>query len=707
MDFKLSCNELRTTICSCALFRKRSLFRMSSFRAACDKLLHNSKPAKKTDLLTEREYQQIASTSHDEFLAENYSCSQLNKLCTAEKEHLILHYNHLEKRVERNQRKIRKIYSTKPAIKKKDPVQTDVSAPIRPIVDEQERDIIATTEEVVTITEPEVNVETPVPEPLELEHDTENTALANIELSQVMPPKEFLKTEPSPPILMAMDPSAVDLDFGPVGDAGSFLGTSEPMPISDPSVKEQVLKEFPSLRRITVPKRFEDFEIDDAVQYRLPVPLAGRLTTSTPIPSVRTSMLRQRVPIETSQLEATDVSSIPTGTPLTVPLPVPSQRSQAISDRTNEVHHREENEGTAPENLQIPVQQMEVDTEIPPVVTEPERPEPASNLPALSSDSSTNMPPPPNKRVPKSCRKVRMFGDTIEDKIPLRKNYDFGIPDDFEKLDAGRKIILDLLARRRVPDIRDRPVENVREPVLRDVSETVRPELASIQEPSVTQNNVVSSLEQPSLEDRDRLQVIDRTVPSMVEEITVHPKEPVVPADFVPPEVGLVNTAVDPGLGLDSQSIFINSTQQDRLQTSDSILPQAVCSSKESQVPQLPIPTENVQDNLPENSTITKDARQNQLRLCLKNKEKMVPMLKLYFAIQHEISCTRRNSVLFQRILLLVGAAGSKLASCRVFRNLLELNGWGLLEIDRDDRAQIRCVSLRGSPSGATRRGQF
>lgn len=251
----------------------------------------------------------------------------------------------LAERVERNQRKIRKIYSTKPKVTKRNiPDRADdVTVPVRTsVVDVVERDVATIVEEVATITEQEPVVEPSAAEEQELDQNRENSTMpsAHIDLSKVMAPKELLKTDPPPPVLMVMDPALVDLDFGPAGDAGAFLGCSDPMPISDPSIRDEVLKEFPSLRRITYTGLFEDLVEDDPivsveeqpVSAPAPVP-SSRLTTSTPVPMVKTGMLRQRIPAETSQLETADVSDISAGTPLIRPPLVPFKRPHSVGVR--------------------------------------------------------------------------------------------------------------------------------------------------------------------------------------------------------------------------------------------------------------------------------------------------------------------------------------------------------------------------------------
>lgn len=153
--------------------------------------------------------------------------------------------------------------------------------------------------------------------------------------------------------------------------------------------------------------------------------------------------------------------------------------------------------------------------------------------------------------------------------------------------EAGRKIIRDLMAiNRRVPTNAVPPEEENRRQSsnLRDVVAPQPVELTSIQEPSIItqQNRMRSTLELPSLEGvtRDHLQL------GAVEEITLQPEvPPMVPiAEFVPPEVALVNTGQDPGTGLESQLLSLDITNQDKSQSNNRIVVQEGCTIQETQV---------------------------------------------------------------------------------------------------------------------------
>lgn len=151
---------------------------------------------------------------------------------------------------------------------------------------------------------------------LERAVDDLNVSLGMIDLSQAMPPKELLLEEPLVREPLAHE-SLGELDLGPPGDAGAFLGVDSPMPLSDDDVRRRLLQEFPSLQRPNVGGRFEDLDelpLPD-VELMPPPPGTIGISFSTPIAGIPTSAIR-RMPDRFGRLLNTDLSAIKGPTPV-------------------------------------------------------------------------------------------------------------------------------------------------------------------------------------------------------------------------------------------------------------------------------------------------------------------------------------------------------------------------------------------------------
>lgn len=139
--------------------------------------------------------------------------------------------------------------------------------------------------------------------------DNLNVSLTMIDLSQAMLPKELLLEEP-----LVREPlvheSIGELDLGPPGDAGAFLGVDSPMPLSNEDVRNRLLEEFPSLRRPHVGGRFEDLdEVPLPEMVLMPPPPGTGIAFSTPISGIPTAAVR-RIPDRFGRLYNTDLSAI-------------------------------------------------------------------------------------------------------------------------------------------------------------------------------------------------------------------------------------------------------------------------------------------------------------------------------------------------------------------------------------------------------------
>ncbi|XP_058826503.1 uncharacterized protein LOC131686253 isoform X2 [Topomyia yanbarensis] len=521
------------------------------------------KPTRKTDILNDREFKRLVSTTHEDYLAQNYNCSQLNKLCSSEKDHLQIYYEYLEKRIERNQKRIRSKHTKKSPtviirnIPAPEEIPVEGAAPPVAEVSDAGRSLpVVEDVEIGIVRNPNDEQSPKGVRDIEQNLEDLNVSLAQVELSQVMPPKELLIEDvplPAPQVHPMLE--GIDEDL-------------ESLPLSDPQVRAQILNEFPSLRPGEHNGRFEEFEelpMSEERALLMPPPLDGGLKASTPISSIPTANIRRKVPVEKSRLETADLSAI------NDPTPLKPSNAQEIAELM---------EGHAVEQEIASNQQVEVVTEketqesvqrVPSVesvhISEPmdvvpstPQEEPIRRVPApvdqpTTSDSSIGRPVSSPRRVTKTVKKVRVYGDSISlDTNELRRQFEiFDDLEDLRWLDNGRNVIKSLMVMQNhragtqmrssneLHGPRDSLVAEIeQQQILRDKSTTFG-DISSIREQATSK--LYTILEGPQDEDRGQHLLQSKAAPVPIEEIPSLPEVPIVQST-----------------GLDIQSIVPNAT---------------------------------------------------------------------------------------------------------------------------------------------------
>ncbi|XP_058455042.1 uncharacterized protein LOC131432653 [Malaya genurostris] len=577
---------------------------MSCPRDILKKLMYKPKPSKKSDVLTDREYKRLAATSFEDYLAQNYNCSQLNRLCSSERDHLQIYYEYLEKRVERNQKRIRNKRTKKPpavivrnvpATSGIPPVCVDV--PIVTVSEGIDGRLLPTLEDFENVLrEPNEQTERHMQDSIPNEKDLD-TSSPEIELYQVMAPKELLIEETVTTTTLAnpeLEGIVVDL---------------ESVPLSDPQVRAEILNEFPSLRPRESNGRFEDFEENPlAAETGLLVPPTTDvgLKASTPISSIPISNIRRIVP-GADRLETADLSAINDPTPLKprslLQVDAPTEFHAVDVSNTQQLEALLEKEPQAIlSTQQIPfiehgrnVELTEVDEQI--LQEEPVRPQTVPGNPTTSSESSVDRPPP-ERRVPKLVKKVRLYNDSIGESNDLRKQFEiFDDLEDFGWFDAGRNTIKALVAMRRNPDAQQmHPTNEMRvpreslvadieqQPILRDKSTTFA-DISSIREQTAGKLYMIME----GREENDvQLQLQSRTAPAAIEELSTIPEIPIaqtiLPDSQLYPRISLIETGNDIQ-PLDPNITNFETPQMDSIRISDNRnrQPEAMIGDKNSQ----------------------------------------------------------------------------------------------------------------------------
>lgn len=180
---------------------------MSSSHEVLQKLLRSPKPRKKSDLLNRREYNQLVSITFEEFLAENFTDDQLGKLCAAEWEQLQFHYTELEKKSERNRKKIRakakaKVHKGPPRVRNV-PATVSATSIIRSVeVPAEVPEVISSAgDPVLESIENAIEQEDRGRRGEDQQIDELNISLDRIDLSRTMAPSHLLLEEPNVPVV--------------------------------------------------------------------------------------------------------------------------------------------------------------------------------------------------------------------------------------------------------------------------------------------------------------------------------------------------------------------------------------------------------------------------------------------------------------------------------------------------------------------------
>ncbi|XP_055615303.1 uncharacterized protein LOC129761593 [Toxorhynchites rutilus septentrionalis] len=678
-----------------------------------NKLIRAPKRPKISDLLTDKEYGLLRATSFEKFLSHNFNADTLNKLCSSEKEQLLEYYNDLEKKFERNKKRIfRKVggptLSSEPKIVVRNVPAPNVAEPLQlaipPIqsAEEEERlqSVIQNIEGMMIPEEPpigDLNVSMPIP------------------LSQVMAPKELLIEEPIVRSSLA-DLATEELDLGPPGDAGPFLGIDLPMPLEDSQVKDMLMREFPSLRRLQNVDKFVD--LDEAPSTNLmPPPVPTGICASTPMASSTLRDIRRR--LEHSHLEATEMSAIK------APAPVSDtqQRSDEVQQQILEIADGV-TECPVPELPNVTTELTEIsamicvqpisDVEIPHrrLARTSRRVVPIPDETSSSSNSSVIRP----KRVPELVRKAPQYNEaSIDLKFHPRKNLNIYYDDDSDCYDAGRVMILDAMARyenraahqpgtsNEMPATRiSLPIDTEQRSVLREFSSS-GVDINTIQEQTGRQSKLYVIPERPPLENQQAAGLPEPIITIPLAGSSKLPEDParaILPESLLFQEMSLVDTNRELDIAL------INQSQLPDVSNLEVGIPnvggdigqrQADATGELPNVPVGDVMTNtHVQKVVKQVTRTTVEKRAvDELHLAqLKMREKYNITFKLYLAIQKEVVGIKRNMVSMERVLELADPGNSKLHHCQLFTALMTLKRWSFIDICMNEQFNIRNVGL-------------
>ncbi|XP_062538590.1 uncharacterized protein LOC134206868 [Armigeres subalbatus] len=541
------------------------------------KLLRSKNKLRKSDLLSDQEYLELSTMSFDEYYRSNFNSGQLLTITTSEANHLERFHEELEKKVERTQKRIRDKRVKKKTPTDKHPVpgpivshpknaevdttQQDAlqdSSTIRHLVDDIEKRMV---EEPIQDAEqhpaPEqqavVEIRPPTEDDLEPALRNLNESFSMIDLQQNFPPKEMLIQESDLPLHDTIDD---EIDLGPPGDAAAFFGADHPMPLSDRSVYNQLLQEFPTLGRPKRAGRFEELEV------ALAPPLITDLRTSTPIGSnpvmrrfYKTDLSAIKGPStigDNRKSEEQAEQVVPTAVPETAEtqaiLPIQEALPSSETVRENVVSEPIQISSLT----QVQTTEMEPTEEIivPPVpgietgTTPPNRHVPVD----IESHSSAEQPVKKPRRVCKPKRRARIFSaqhnPAASHSRTTFSNFDLNRNDSMETFEQTRALIQTILDQRVT-----RPGPTIHSSLIRrDISDAAD-ELNSIRGPRVNQSNLYPIQERPEREEEQQFQDV---APSVIgPDITsIQTLSEILPGD--------ANTILDTGLG--NQMLFQNSS---------------------------------------------------------------------------------------------------------------------------------------------------
>ncbi|XP_038106888.1 calphotin-like [Culex quinquefasciatus] len=707
---------------------------MSTARDILQKLLRSPKPRKKSDLLNQREYNLLAATSFEQFLAENFNEDQLGKLCAAEMEQLHFHYTELEKKSERTRKKIREKASkgtkgpARVVVRNVPAATVSASSIVRAVPQE----VVPEVENVENTAEGDGRGEVQVEEL--------NVSLGRIDLSRAMAPPELLLEEPEVVPLVEL----AEIDLGPPGDAGAFFGATAPMPMDDPQVREQVLSEFPSLRRPQIDRRYED--IDEELNARLMpppnVPGVSGISSSTPIstdPKLRRralgaidlSSIRHQTAAAVDALLRSDESSpqvtagetaapsIETVEPEIPSIPQTSEEQTSSNVDSALPTSTEISSEPPPESMQVePAPELlpEPIPDIQPPPTPQARPQPApSEVPSSTSSSSTERPIPTTRGPISRIRRVPEYNpDNLVIRFQTRTTFPLGHDDDdsdASMFDTDQQLIERLLQLRAARDAADnvaqRQVPQVvtddQQPSLRDISTgAAYADISSIREqPSAGGAQLQTSSgalypipERPQVEEREELAlrkslelVPTRTTPAMGDsmELRMSGKR--------------VDSLLEPVLdvpNLEAPQIVITAETVQEQPAVAVIRPPIVEMPLEEIPPFLPVP--EVHPTTADGQRPKERPREDpeQAAASKRDDQKFVELLKLYLDINHAAKTTHHGTLSVEHLEVLECAPRTKLSCCKLFARLLELKRYGLIETGVDERGRIRSVTVKG-----------
>lgn len=484
------------------------------------------------------------ATSFEQFLAENFNEDQLGKLCAAEMEQLHFHYTELEKKSERTRKKIREKASkgtkgpTRVVVRNVPAATVSASSIVRAVPQE----VVPEVENVENAAEGDGHGEIQVEEL--------NVSLERIDLSRAMAPPELLLEEPEVVPL----PELTEVDLGPPGDAGAFFGATDPMPMDDPRVREQVLSEFPSLRRPQIDRRYED--IDEELNARLMpppnVPGVSGISSSTPISTDPKLRRRALGAIDLSSIKHQTAAAVDAllrsdeGSPQVTAGETAAPSIETIEPEISSIPQTSEEQTSSNVDSALPTL-TEISSELPPEAMQVEpapeplpepipdiqppptpqaRPQPApSEVPSSTSSSSTERPAPTTRGPVSRTRRVPEFNpDNLVIRFQTRTTFPLGHDDDSDAsmFDTDQQLIERLLQLRAARDAADnvaqRQVPQVvpddQQPSLRDISTgAAYADISSIREqPSAGGAQLQTSSgalypipERPQVEEREEL----------------------------------------------------------------------------------------------------------------------------------------------------------------------------------------------------------